>query len=933
MSFPIEIRKEHFKTHIPGLDELLRGGFVLPPHYKEDDKVNGLVILLKGKPGTGKTTLAQQLIYHLTKETKTQISKYLSDQDIKGEKTISFDNDCYPSQYFSIEQSQEELEDKILDMIISRIFEDMRDFFAGEELMNLDFFETEKNHIWHGIEILKELFLEIPSIISTVEKANLFNHLKIHYYDLKFFFTYFQYDSLKNAIVASNYFIIKNKDYNIFEGLIEALRLIKEIPSDVPYQGNIEKHRILFNGNKIVTVFDFLSNFTKEVDVHLRYKYSTVDKSLVYKDFIDFRTEYLRSFKEKKDSYFEELNDLFKEPDLSKLFKPVYNRREINKSLKLKDLDRDAMLKFEKRIKGFFAPQLNYKWKRNDFRILLDKLLKDKTINEQNLTSIHFELNSNQKGREERARLVKLINEEFSSFTNKFYLSHLPPEFNLVVRTSDSIHPIADSPYNFMLAQKIHDFINDVEDKKEKGRKIYPCIVLDGLNILSEKEKKLISIGKVIKTLKDNALFSIIIYDGEVDGSIYQDYFADMVIDMKGEVEVKSNDYFLHQIQIDKSRFQQAVLGWHQYKIRDFGLQVFPSVHFRIHINNYQTDQVIESFTPAFNQRKLVDYLTEKKYEGKNKFESSVEKILIDPEPGSFTAIFGARATFKTALILKFLYNSNQKIKDRTPGDALLLSLVDNLGTLKDTCFCPMAKTGYTSDCEKCHKNFYLFHQRSGCVASHEFFYNLDKRISEHESKTSRKITRLAFWDLTQLEYRFPLLSADPMFLPGLVEYAKKNEIAIIVMGAGNSKLTPAASAIADNVLFCWRSKVTSDELKVNTFNENSKEKIATKKEVLCVYVDRCQGQLGNDEKELAFIPIEGDKGIELKCPKSVFNEKKKEYGSIGFFKTTDYDLIVDSQQSIDTIIDMQGMGAVNRQSSDRVLERLADTILKKSQA
>ncbi len=165
--------------------------------------------------------------------------------------------------------------------------------------------------------------------------------------------------------------------------------------------------------------------------------------------------------------------------------------------------------------------------------------------------------------------------------------------------------------------------------------------------------------------MKNNSFFNILVYDGEIDGSLYQDYFADLVIDLKGDVEKTMADYFLHQIQITKSRFQQAALGWHQYKIREHGIQVFRSVHFHVHINNYQADQLLESFNPAIISKKFASYFYPDPNligtANKSTFPTNIEKILIDPEPGSFTAIFGARATFKTTLTLKFLYNINQK--------------------------------------------------------------------------------------------------------------------------------------------------------------------------------------------------------------------------------------------------------------------------------
>ena len=160
------------------------------------------------------------------------------------------------------------------------------------------------------------------------------------------------------------------------------------------------------------------------------------------------------------------------------------------------------------------------------------------------------------------------------------------------------------------------------------------------------------------------------------------------------------------------------------------------------------------------------------------------------------------------------------------------------------------------------------------------------------------------------------------MFLPGLVEYTKKKKIALIVMGAGNSKLTPAASAIADNVIFCWRSQIKNGLEDSNgknstiynpksldtTIDNQSPNKILP---ILCLYVDRCQGQLGNEGKELSFLPIDDERGIKINCPRNL--KKDNKYSSTGFNKVDDYSRIDDAKRTINTIIDMQGMGTVNK--------------------
>ena len=488
------------------------------------------------------------------------------------------------------------------------------------------------------------------------------------------------------------------------------------------------------------------------------------------------------------------------------------------------------------------------------------------------------------------------------------------PLLNLYIKSNDNVTKTPDAAYNFSPVQKVLDFINEIEEnekaqknkiEKETQNKYYPCVVLDGLNILTDQEKKVLNLNQIIKTLKKKVFFSILVYDGNTDRDLYQDYLADMVIELRGEEKIQPVHYFLHDLQISKSRFQSAAYGWHQYKIREFGLQVYKSVHFHLHINKYMDNQLTDSFQAITYSPKIEIAKTK----GKNKtnteriFNTSIEKILNAPIPGSFTVILGPRATFKTALTLKFLYNSavvkDEENKDTKDGDSLLVSVVDNLGTLHNACKCPRSKLDKEEirvkrNCKLCHEHFYIFHLRPGCITPDEFFHYLECRIKEHKSICRKDITRLAFWDLTQLEYRFPLFLSDSMFLPGLIGFGKKNKIAMIVMGAGNSALTPAASAVADNVIFTWR-------------DENKKEK---NNGVLAVYVDRCEGKLGQEGKELTYLNIEENKQVlQLDCPKIENTDKK-------FYTCNETDL-GNAKKMIRDITDMQGMGGVKNGSEE----------------
>jgi hypothetical protein len=134
-----------------------------------------------------------------------------------------------------------------------------------------------------------------------------------------------------------------------------------------------------------------------------------------------------------------------------------------------------------------------------------------------------------------------------------------------------------------------------------------------------------------------------------------------------------------------------------------------------------------------------------------------------------------------------------------------------------------------------------------GCITAAEFLHWLEYRLGLSEADEKTRLQRLVFWDLAQLEFRFPLLADDPMFLPGLIDYLKysprnaaggapgeSRRVTSLFMGPPNNELAKAASAMADNVIFCWPDTQKKPE-----------------KDGIAVYVDRIEGHPG--EQNLFF--------------------------------------------------------------------------------
>ncbi len=384
---------------------------------------------------------------------------------------------------------------------------------------------------------------------------------------------------------------------------------------------------------------------------------------------------------------------------------------------------------------------------------------------------------------------------------------------------------------------------------QKKNEKTHRLVVVDGMNLVMSTEQDLLEAEKVMAVLRDISQIGVVVYEPGGEGPQSVDFQADLVIEMKSELTEGEPKYLLQYLRVMKSRFQQSVLGWHQYKITADGVCVFPSIHFRIHAASAKTagGQVAQggqgvssisegldrSFIPI-TQAPMAPVRSSKQTEP----DGSILEHLLGRESladGTFTIVLGPRRAWKTLLTFDWL-----RAGSRIGKVGLLASLMENETTVakqrETLCkyFCPNSKTGARlNNCSRinCYKNVYLYPFRPGCVAPCEFFDYLCQRIEPRDSdKQPMKPDRFLFWDLMQLEHRFPLLTNDRLFLAGIVDYLKHvRQIPSVFMGAPNTAMAKTASAIADNVVFCWQ------DTKIRGADAN--------KSGWCFYVDRVVSQ------------------------------------------------------------------------------------------
>lgn len=99
-------------------------------------------------------------------------------------------------------------------------------------------------------------------------------------------------------------------------------------------------------------------------------------------------------------------------------------------------------------------------------------------------------------------------------------------------------------------------------------------IVIDGFSQLSSDDLQSLPYTNMLQSLRKASKVSILVFDDRVEAKCD----GDIIIEMRKNYS-ESEEYMFHELHISKSTFQEAAIGWHQYKRRDDGIEVFPSLH------------------------------------------------------------------------------------------------------------------------------------------------------------------------------------------------------------------------------------------------------------------------------------------------------------------------------------------------------------------
>ena len=112
------------------------------------------------------------------------------------------------------------------------------------------------------------------------------------------------------------------------------------------------------------------------------------------------------------------------------------------------------------------------------------------------------------------------------------------------------------------------------------------------------------------------------------------------------------------------------------------------------------------------------------------------------------------------------------------------------------------------SDCIHCYRCIHFKEIRMGCISSDEFFYYLIQqlRVSNASEDESRVIKRIVIDDLQKIEFCFPMIRKDSLFLTGLISICKDYNVDLFILCDKSSERVQELRAQADNVICTERT-------------------------------------------------------------------------------------------------------------------------------
>ena len=330
---------------------------------------------------------------------------------------------------------------------------------------------------------------------------------------------------------------------------------------------------------------------------------------------------------------------------------------------------------------------------------------------------------------------------------------------------------------------------------------------------------------------------------------------VNMMIELSQKVDHK---FVLKYLQITKSDSQDFAPGLHQYKKRDYGIEVYPRKELYLYERRYLQRALVythaDALTETYQQyMKLQKYYidtpttTYEDYEAdiaseenkpfyaiypKNYMEQMsidlLNRVFIPINPlrnllhksknetefieneymygnaGFVTAVIGKANTYKRFLTFGGIFGS-ACAEDHT----LIIMMNKEEMVTRRRLACPARPLCGDRDkaCRSCYHYIHFMNICMGNITPEEFLYYLERQIEvTYDGDQKKHIRRIVIDDLQILDFCFPRLN-DGLFLAALAELCREHDIILYILCDISGKMLPPLRALADNVIITQKDK------------------------------------------------------------------------------------------------------------------------------
>lgn len=439
---------------------------------------------------------------------------------------------------------------------------------------------------------------------------------------------------------------------------------------------------------------------------------------------------------------------------------------------------------------------------------------------------------------------------------------------HVVFYGKDNLEDSKGSKTESMIAPQYLSLINTIlgrlgERYKKGDVPKVPCIAIDGFSQLSEEELKRVPLAYIEGLLRRMAHVSILVFDDKCKAIGSN---ADIVIDMTRRDVLDKASFSYSELQVSKCLPQLYAPGRHQYKLTHIGIEVYPNTERVLNRKNFDNrlycDVNRSMFMPSYRDyfqylqqqcknysnpegalllengnsslktwrafkaardKYLVNLVDSRHTSNTDTFSSLLDKVLFRNDVEECAMFEDANPTnIITTLVGKgyedttYSHFANAVVFNKAcqKRETLYVVFAKDGDQVRANVSCPcLRQRGCCDICIDCHKRLHLYTVRMGDISAAELLYRLDEVLNYYNTDNSKhKISQIVVDEIqTAVEFAFPSLFEDRLFLPALIRLFRRHRIPTLIVCQKDKKYASELCSFADNVIMLDRHNSSDD--------------------------------------------------------------------------------------------------------------------------